>query len=664
MTFSLIGRVANCPKQTEMEKPDHHNITVFLIEDDEIDRMAFERFVKKGNLPYNYIFAASVAEVSHMVRTHPFDVAVVDYNLTDGTGMDVLEMIGSTAPVIFVTGQGDQKLAVEAMKAGIFDYLIKDHDRGYLDLLPVTIDNAISRRRTEQHIRKMEREVEKLLWVVSKTDNSMAIASTDGLVEWVNEGFERLTGFAAADVIGTHADQLYANGKSGLNPESIRYKELMSTKKSVTYEAKNYRKDGSWIWVYTTLTPIIDDHDQIVNIVAIDSDITYRKEAELQLLQSKLRAEKLAKTKEDFLANMSHEIRTPMNAILGMVQLLQDTTVTDKQAKYLRSISFASDNLLNIINDVLDISKLEAGAVVFEKTPFDVSECLGHLLEMFRPKANEKNLKLQAELGPDVPQKLVGDPTKVCQIITNLISNAIKFTSEGEVTLRITKAGSTQAITELEFAVSDTGIGIPKNKHKTIFSSFEQAETDTTRKYGGTGLGLTIIKKLTEGMGGTVNLTSEVGKGSTFSVVLPFSVCIEQEKTDAEIVGKTTDFSIEGKRGLLVEDNELNQMVANEFLSYAGIHVTTVNDGVLAVEAVSKANFDFILMDIQMPNMDGYTAARTIRKQGIETPIIAMTAHAFSGEREKCLAAGMNDYLTKPIKRDLLHAKIAELLNT
>lgn len=639
-----------------------HNITVFLIEDDEIDRMAFERLVQKNNLPYNYIFATSVAQVAQMIKTHAFDVAVVDYNLPDGTGMDVLEIIGSHAPVIFVTGQGSQKLAVEAMKAGIFDYLIKDHERAYLDLLPVSIENAIRRRKTEERIRKMERQVEKLLWVVSKTDNSMAIASKDGLVEWVNEGFERLTGFKAEEVIGTYADQLHTSGISGINPSSPYYKQLINTRKTVTYETKNFRKDGSWMWVYTTLTPIINQKNDIVNIVAIDSDITDRKQAELQLLQSKLKAEKLAKTKEDFLANMSHEIRTPMNGILGMVQLLESTPLNQQQTRYLKSISFASDNLLSIINDVLDFSKLEANAVVFEKTTFSITECVEHVMDMFEHKANEKGLKLTTSLAPTIPQNLIGDPTKVCQIITNLLSNAIKFTQQGEVKLAITTQLVTDTVTEIAFTVSDTGIGIPKEKHDAIFSSFEQAETNTTRKYGGTGLGLAIIKKLTEGMGGNVNLTSEVGKGSSFCVVLPFTLCTENKEAITETSPQKPTASLKGKRGLLVEDNELNQMVANEFLAAAGIEVTTVSDGLQAVEATSATQFDFILMDIQMPNMDGYAAANAIRKQGIETPIIAMTAHALAGEKEKCLAAGMNDYLTKPIKRDLLHNKLAELI--
>lgn len=644
-----------------MEQLQNHDITVFFVEDDVIDQMAFERHVKQNQLPYRCIFATSVAQVSEMVGTHQFDVAIVDYNLGDGTGMDVLKIIGSASPVIFVTGQGNQKLAVEAMKAGIFDYLIKDHERSYLDLLPVTIDNAISRRKSEERIRKMEQQVEKLLWVVSKTDNSMAIASKDGIIEWVNEGFERLTGYKSKDVVGTHGNQLYANGISGLNPKSNWYKELLSAKQTVTYESKNYRKDGTWIWVFTTLSPITNENNEIVNIVAIDSDITARKEAEMQLLQSKLRAEKLAKAKEDFVANMSHEIRTPMNAIVGMVQLLADTEVNEKQEKYLKSISFASENLLSIINDVLDFSKLEANAVAFEQTSFNIRECLQHIIDMFLPKAEEKGLKLSFNVESNTPQFVIGDPTKLSQIITNLLGNALKFTDQGEITLEVKTANSTKKTVELEFSVSDTGIGIPENKQSSIFSSFEQAETNTTRKYGGTGLGLAIIKKLTEGMGGVVTLQSEVNKGSTFIVNMPFS--IQETLVNAKSKSESEPARIDGKRGLLVEDNELNQMVANQFLASVGVNVTTVNDGLQAVEAAKNGGYDFILMDIQMPNMDGYESAKEIRKMGIQTPIIAMTAHAFSGEKEKCLAAGMNDYLTKPIKRDLLFAKIAELLN-
>lgn len=648
-----------------MENLKNQNITVLLVEDDEIDQMAFKRFVKQNDLPYKYLIANSVETVKELVATESYDVAVVDYNLADGTGMDVLEVIGSDDPVIFVTGQGDQKLAVEAMKAGIFDYLIKDVNRNYLELLPVTIDNAISRRNSRQRIDEMEREVQRLMWMVSKTENSMAVASKDGTIEWVNEGFERLTGYTADEVIGTHGDFLRKNDAvSGLNPNSDRYSKLISAKEPITYEAENVRKDGSSIWVLSTITPILNTDGEIENIVTIDNDITDRKEAERELLQAKQQAEHLAKTKEEFLANMSHEIRTPMNAIVGVAQLLQDTPLTDEQRKYLNSIDFASENLLSIINDVLDLSKIEADAIVYESTPFNLKNTANQIREMFRTKAEEKGVGFSVSVNSNVPETVLGDPTKINQILINLLSNAFKFTNKGEVDLTVSAKEPSDDEVELEFAVADTGIGIPKEKQQDIFSSFQQAQTNTTRKYGGTGLGLTIVKKLSEGMGGKVEVSSELKQGTTFTVTLPLKLLADKAVANNQKTAEVDTSRLKGKRGLLVEDNELNQMVATKFLSVAGIEVTTVDDGQKAVDVVAKDVFDFILMDIQMPNLDGYEAAKQMRTNGIKTPIIAMTAHAFSGEKEKCLAAGMNDYLTKPIKRDLLHSKIAEILSS
>ncbi|MBP9151405.1 MAG: response regulator [Flavobacteriales bacterium] len=640
----------------------NQDITVLLVEDDEIDQMAFRRFVKQNALPYKYLVAGSVRDVKELVAKEQFDVAVVDYNLGDGTGMDVLEVIGSADPVIFVTGQGDQKLAVEAMKAGIFDYLIKDVNRDYLELLPVTIDNAISRRKAQQRIQEMEHEVQKLMWVVSQTENSMAIASKNGKIEWVNEGFERLTGYTANEVIGTHGDFLRKDHIAGLNPNSDQFTELQRFKRSVTAEIEKVRKDGTIIWALSTMTPILNKDGEIENIITIANDITDRKEAEQELLEAKQRAEHLAKTKEEFLANMSHEIRTPMNAIVGVAQLLRDTPLTESQSKYLNAIDFASDNLLNIINDVLDLSKLEANAVVYESRPFSIRNTVNQLSEMFRSKSEEKSVAFNTQIKANTPDTVLGDPTKINQILINLLSNAFKFTKKGEVKLTISSKEMADKEIELELAVSDTGIGIPEDKFQDVFASFQQAQTNTTRKYGGTGLGLTIVKKLAEGMGGNVDISSELGKGTTFTVNIPVTVLTDAPTGETKEKNTIETERLKGKRALLVEDNELNQMVADQFLTIVGIEVTTVNDGLLAVEAVSKDHFDLILMDIQMPNMDGYEAARQMRKNGLETPIIAMTAHAFSGEKEKCLAAGMNDYLTKPIKRDLLHSKIIEIL--
>ena len=381
------------------------------------------------------------------------------------------------------------------------------------------------------------------------------------------------------------------------------------------------------------------------------------------LLKAKLHAETLARTKQEFLANLSHEIRTPMNAIVGIVQLLADSELTTEQREYLSSIDFASDNLLNIINDVLDISKLESGQVVYESIPFQVKDVVNRTAEILRHKADGKGLELEITHGSDVPSTVTGDPTRLNQILVNLIGNAIKFTDSGHVKVCTRLVSKKANGVELEFAVQDTGIGIALEDQDKIFESFQQAKSDTTRKFGGTGLGLTIIKQLAEDMDGRVELTSTVGQGSEFTVTLPFSV---NELTEAATAGHDSPSAdlarLNGIRGLIAEDNDLNRMVATRFLQTAGIVVESAESGAEAVRMAAAQPYDFILMDIQMPEMDGYEATRQIRKSGNTVPIIAMTAHAFSGEREKCIASGMNSYLTKPMKREVLHLRIAELI--
>lgn len=639
----------------------NRGVNILFVEDDDIDQMAFERFMRQRELPYTYSLTDSVRGVSQLLTEKTFDVAVVDYNLTDGTGLDVLELVDDSFPVIFVTGQGDQRLAVNAMKAGIYDYLIKDNSRNYLELLPVTIDNAISHRKAEDRLAEAEAEIQKLLWVVSKTDNAMVIADVHGKIEWANEGFEQLTGFRVGEVTNAHTQDLALFKKSGMNPESKHFKKMMAEKCSVSYEINNVAKDGKPFWSLSTITPVLSESGEVEKVIAIGSDITKRKEAELALVKAKQEAERLAKVKEEFLANMSHEIRTPMNGILGMVQMLSETSLSEEQGKYLNSIQFASENLLHIINDVLDFSKIEAGQVEYESIPFDLSNSLQEIMRMFQKQAEAKGLELVLQHDERIPQLVIGDPTKMNQILINLLGNAMKFTETGFVSLTSRVSEKTLNGMVITFDVADSGIGISKDKQNDVFESFKQAESETTRKFGGTGLGLTIVKKLSEGLGGNVTLNSELGKGSTFSVSLPFKV--EEVKAAANTSNQEANVTtLKGKRVLLVEDNELNQMVASQFLKSAEVVVEIAGNGEEAFQKVTEFAYDLVLMDIQMPILDGYAASRKIRENRIDIPIVAMTAHAMEGELQRCTSAGMNDYLTKPIKKDILLTTISKII--
>uniref|UniRef100_UPI0040564EBA cache domain-containing protein n=1 Tax=Candidatus Electrothrix sp. TaxID=2170559 RepID=UPI0040564EBA len=387
--------------------------------------------------------------------------------------------------------------------------------------------------------------------------------------------------------------------------------------------------------------------------------LSYRQRLEKsnrELTKAMDKAHAATVAKSEFLANMSHEIRTPMNGIINLSELALETELTDKQADYMKKILVSSKGLLEIINDILDFSKIEAGMLTIEKVFFDLPDLFDKLMLMFTEQSQQKNLQLTLDLPPDLPVNVIGDPVRLYQVLSNLIGNAIKFTEHGAVVIqaKVTQRKIERAV--IQFTVSDTGIGIAEDKISLLFESFTQADNSTARKYGGTGLGLTICKRLVSLMGGKLSVESEVGKGSSFSFSLSLALNgLEQAHDHASGTCETSAAmaAIRSARILLVEDNIINQQVAQEILAKAHLHVETVNNGKEAVEAVKAKDFDAVLMDIQMPVMDGYEATKIIRQDLGKTdlPILAMTAHAVSEERDKCFEIGMNDHIAKPVSR-------------
>uniref|UniRef100_UPI0040565BF8 ATP-binding protein n=1 Tax=Candidatus Electronema sp. TaxID=2698783 RepID=UPI0040565BF8 len=399
-------------------------------------------------------------------------------------------------------------------------------------------------------------------------------------------------------------------------------------------------------------------------LVVIGRDVTEQRRMERQLVEARKEAEAASQAKSQFLANMSHEIRTPMNAVIGMARLAIATPLTPRQRNYLEKISSSAELLLGIINDILDFSKIEAGKMDIERVDFSLRETLDSLRGVLGFKAAEKGLELVIETERGLPDSFRGDPLRLSQVLINLGNNAVKFTQQGRVLIRIELADLTGSKAALHFSVADTGIGMTPEQQRNLFQVFSQADSSITRRYGGTGLGLSISKRLVELMGGVIGVESVHGHGSIFSFVLPLELgktaapeSLPEQNADAE--------QLRGLKALLAEDNEINQEVTIALLRRRGIEVTVACNGAEALDALRKNSFDFVLMDIQMPVMDGYTACREIRRQPQHKnlPVIALTANVMSGDQEKSRRAGMNGHIGKPFREEELLAALCRLIS-
>ena len=382
------------------------------------------------------------------------------------------------------------------------------------------------------------------------------------------------------------------------------------------------------------------------------------------LITAQAEAEKAAKTRQLFISTMSHEIRTPLNEILGIINMLVQGRPREDQMELIKTLKFSGNHLLMLVNDVLDFNKIDSKKIVFEHISFDIANSLDDIMRIYSLRANEKNLTFEFNKDPKLPQEVIGDPIRLNQVLQNLLSNALKFTYHGGIKVTINVLPKADKQINIEFMISDTGIGIPKEKHATIFESYMQAATDTSRQFGGTGLGLAICKNLVDLQGGTLSFTSEAGAGSTFMFTLPFGVT--EKLPESPKKSETSDYSsaLEGKKVLVAEDNKINFFVVNKFLIGWGIKVTHAENGQIALDKLNEEDFDLILMDLQMPVMDGIEASRIIRNSEnsriSSIPIIALTAALISENQEKFTDLMLNDYILKPFKPQDLFDKIAK----
>jgi PAS domain S-box-containing protein len=672
---------------------------------------------------------------------------------------------------------------------------------GGIDGLYVVLIDITDRKTSEAALQESQAKASRLALVASRTSNSVMITDAGGRIEWVNDGFTRLTGFSMEEAAGRiPAKFLHGPDTRRETAEAIR--RAIVAGGSINTEILHYTRDGRPQWVSTDIEPIRDALGRLSNFVILESDITGRKASEKMLREAKEVAESVSRAKSEFVANMSHEIRTPMNGVLGMTELLLDTELTDGQRRYAKNIRNSADALLNIINDILDFSKIEAGKMELDPVDFDVRELTEEVAEMAAGRAHAKGIELLCRIDENVPAAVKGDAGRLRQVLTNLVGNAVKFTERGEVLIEVRATGEVAAdgASRLEFSIVDTGIGISEEALARLFTAFTQADGSTTRRFGGTGLGLVISRQLVRLMGGDIEVESMPDHGSRFWFVMTMGAAetavaqwvtrddlrglgvliVEDNRTNSDIlvhhattwgmrataVGSAEDalaavaapdgrafdlalidWKLPGMSGidlartlrastgaaparmilltsmtasnlaqaardagfaahlckplrreelyrtiaralgvagpaaepvdacagaqmraagghvLLVEDNQVNQDIGAAMLASLGTSADIANNGIEAVALFGRNSYDLILMDCQMPEMDGFAATAEIREREAassakRTPIVALTANAMQGDRERCLAAGMDDYLAKPFSKMQLAAMI------
>lgn len=636
---------------------------ILVVDDTVATRYAIGRHLLRSD--FEVIEAGTGADALRLAREHKPDLITLDIHLPDQLGFDVARLLKSDAatshiPILHLTASFvTDKDKVIGLEGGADSYLTHPVDP---PVLIATIRALLRLGKADEELRESERRFR----VLAETVPQMTwMTDSMGWPEFVNDRWVVYAGRAPRrddrDIWREIADP------SDYESVTRRWQSGLTTGETFEAEVRLRRADGVYRWHLVRAVPVLNEQDEILRWIGGATDIDEKKRLEMAVLAAKEEAESASRAKSQFLANMSHEIRTPLGVILGFSEIaLEHEGCSEELRSTLMTIRRNATHLASLVDDVLDISKIEAGRLELLMKSMPLKKIVDGIRSAVGAKAAEKGLRLQLRGESLLPVTIETDETRVLQILINLVTNAVKFTAEGEVKVELRLvAGAKCEGCELRIRVSDTGIGISQEQQTKLFQVFSQADPSTTRRFGGSGLGLALSRRLAEALGGSLELvSSEPGQGSVFQLILPVR-CGESKNLSplAEILsgeaydkraGTKRSADLSGLKILLVEDSPDNQMLITRYLSSAGADVRIACDGFQGIRTAAEDGIDLVLMDIQMPEMDGFEATRRIRENGFEAPIIALTAHALKGDRERCLAAGCSDYLTKPITKDRL----------
>ncbi len=618
---------------------------------EEKEKLAGELFIARKELAFQKRERGKRAEELGIAN---IELAFQD----DEKGKRAEELFIANKELLFQNSEKEKRAAESAIASIELEFQNKEKER-----------REIANKKLEAFSYSVKLAAQYSRSLIEASLDPLVTINAQGKITDVNEASIKITGITREKLIGSDFSNYFTEPQKAHEV----YKEVFA--KGFVADYPLTIKDNNLTDVLFNGSVYKDDGGNVVGAVVVARDITEQKRIENELIEAKvfaelatgiaeeakIKAENAVKSKQQFLSNMSHEIRTPMNAIIGFTKVVLKTDLTNKQKEYLNAIKMSGDALIVLINDILDLAKVDAGKMTFEQVPFKIQASISSMIHLFDTKIQEKNIELIKKYDQCIPEVIVGDPVRLHQIILNLVSNAVKFTNQGKITVSTELICQDENQVKIKFSVIDTGIGISENKIEHIFENFQQASSNTSRLYGGTGLGLAIVKQLVESQQGTIEVKSEMTKGSTFSFILPF----QKTKLGSELENVTFELDQEMKdiKILVVEDIALNQLLMKTLLDDFGFERDIASNGKIAIEKLSKKSYDIILMDLQMPEMNGFEATEYIRNTlKSKVPIIALTADVTTVDLAKCKAVGMNDYIAKPIDERLLYNKIISLV--